>query len=67
MGESWGSRNSTSSGVENQLKTTKLRARKVKKELGRYIVNLGMNERRGNGLSSMLIKSVSDSPKVSNG
>lgn len=66
MGESRGSRNSTSSGVENQLKTTKLRARKVKKQRV-AIVYLGMNKRGGNGLSSMLIKSVSDSPKVSNG
>ena len=66
MGESRGSRNSTSSGVENLLKTIKLRARKVKKERV-AIVYLGMNKKGGNGLSGMVIKSVSDSPKVSNG
>jgi len=32
MGESRSSRNSTSGRVENQLKTIKLRARKVEKE-----------------------------------
>ena len=48
------------------MKTTKLRARKVKKQRV-AIVYLAMNKRGGNGLSSMLIKSVSDSPKVSNG
>jgi len=44
MGESRRSRNNTSGRVENQLKTIKLRARKVEKERV-AIVYLGMNER----------------------
>jgi hypothetical protein len=43
MGEMRSFRSSTSSRVENQLKTIKLRAREVKKERV-AIVNLGMNE-----------------------
>ena len=43
MGGMKSSTNSTSSRVENQLKTIKLRVRKVKKERI-AIVNLGMNQ-----------------------
>ena len=43
MGEWKRFRNSTSSRVENQLKTIELRARKVEKEVV-AIVYLGMNE-----------------------
>jgi len=44
MGESRSSINTTSGRVENQLKTIKLRARKVEKERI-AMVYLGMNER----------------------
>ena len=66
MSESRSSRNSTSRRVKNQLKTVKLSARKVKKERV-AIVNLGMNKRRSNSLSSSIVKSISDSAKVMNG
>ena len=59
-------RNSSSGRVKNELKTTQLRARKVKKE-GVAIVNFGMNKRRSNSLSSSIVKSTSDSAKIPNG
>ena len=58
-------RNSASGRVKNELKTIKLSARNVKKE-GVAIVNLGMNKRRSNSLSSSIVKSISDSAKISN-
>ena len=54
MGEFRSVRNSASGRVKNELKTIKLSARKVKKE-GVAIVNLGMNKRRSNGLSSGIV------------
>ena len=48
------------------MKTIKLSARKVKKERV-AIVNLGMNKRRSNSLSSSIVKSTSDSAKIPNG
>ena len=66
MSEARGFRNSSSCGVENELKAIKLIARKIEKERV-TVVNLGMNERRGYGLSSGIVKSVSDSMKVTNG
>ena len=63
MGEFRSFRNSASGRVENELKTVKLRARKVKKE-GVAIVNLGMNKRRSNSLSSSIVKTISDSAKI---
>ena len=44
MAESRGSRNSTSSRVENELKTIKLTTRKVKKK-GVAVINLRRNKR----------------------
>ena len=40
-------------------------ARKVEKE-GVAIANLGMNKRCSNSLSSSIVKSISDSAKISN-
>jgi len=65
MGESRSFRNSTSSRVENQLKTIKLRARKIEKERV-AIVYLGMNERCSNSFGCSRIESTSDSTKVTN-
>ena len=65
MSEARGSRNSSSCGVENELKAIKLIARKIEKKRV-TVVNLGMNVRRGYGLSSGIVKSVSDSTKVTN-
>jgi len=53
MGESKSFRNSTSSRVDNQLKTIVLRTRKIKKERV-AILYIGMNERGSNSLSSPL-------------
>jgi len=64
--EARGFRNGSSSRVENKLKAIKLTARKIEKERV-AVVNLGMNERRGDGLSSRMIKSVPDSTKVTDG
>ena len=66
MGEFRSLRSSASGRVKNELKTIKLSARKVKKE-GVAIVNLGMNKRRSNSLSISIVKSISDSAKISNG
>ena len=66
MAETRGFRNSSSSRVENKLKAIKLTARKIEKERV-AVVNLGMNERRGDGLSSGMVKSVPDSTKVTDG
>ena len=63
MGEPRSIRNSTSSRVENQLKTIKLTARKIEKERV-AIVNLGMNERRSDSFSCSGIESISDTTKV---
>jgi len=65
MGESRRFRNSTSSSVENQLKTIKLRTRKIEKERV-AIVYLGMNERYSDSFSCSKIESTSDSTKVTN-
>jgi len=61
-----GFRNSSSCGVENKLKAIKLTARKIEKERV-ALVDLGMNERLGDGLSSGIVESVPDSTKVTNG
>jgi len=66
MGETRGFRNSSSCGVENKLKAIKFTARKIEKERV-TVVNLGMNERRSDGLSSGIVESVPDSSKVTNG
>ena len=50
MRESRSFRNSTSSRVENQLKTIELRARKIETEIV-AIVYLGMNERYSDSFS----------------
>jgi hypothetical protein len=63
VGKSRTSRNSTSSRVENQLKTIKLSAREVKKKRV-AIVDFRMNERRCNSLSRIIVKSISDSAKI---
>jgi len=63
MGESRIFKNSTSSRVENQLKTIKLRARKVQKERV-AIVYLGMNERCSDSFSCSRIDNICDSTKV---
>ena len=65
MGESRSFRNSASSRVENQLKTIKLRSRKIEKERV-AIVYLGMNERCSDSFSCSRIESISDSTKVTN-
>jgi len=44
-------RNGSSCRVENELEAVKLRARQVEKTRV-AVVNFGMNERRGNSLSS---------------
>jgi len=64
-GESRRFRNSTSSRVENQLKTIKLRPRKIEKEKV-VIVYLGINERCSESFSCSIIESTSDSTKVTN-
>jgi len=51
MAEARGFRNSSSCGVENKLKAIKLTARKIEKERV-TVVDLGMNERRSDGLNS---------------
>jgi len=66
MGEARGFRNSSSCRVENKLKAIKLTARKIEKERV-TVVDLGMNERRSDGLSGGIVKSVPDSTKVTNG
>ena len=66
MSEFKSSRNCTSGRVKNELKTIQMSARMVKKERV-AIVNLGMNKRRSNNLSSSIVKSISDSAKISNG
>jgi len=63
MAEERGFRNSSSYGVENKLKAIKLTARLIEKERV-TVVDLGMNERRGDGLSSEIVESVPDSTKV---
>jgi len=65
MGESRSFRNSMSSRVENQLKTIKLRTRKIEKERV-AIVYLGMKERCSASFSCSRIESTSDSTKVTN-
>jgi len=65
MGESRSFRNSTSSRVENQLKTIKLRTRKIEKQRV-AIVYLGMNERCSDNFSCSRIERTSDSTKVTN-
>jgi len=55
MGESRSFRNSTSSRVENQLKTSKLRMRKIEKERV-AVVYLGMNERCSDSFSCSRIE-----------
>jgi len=63
-----GFRNSSRCGVENKLKAIKLTARKIEeKRVTDAIVDLGMNERRSDGLSSGIVESVPDSTKVTNG
>jgi len=59
-------RNISSCGVENKLAAIKLTARQIEKEIF-TVVDLGMNERRGDGLSSEVIEIVPDSTKVTNG
>ena len=68
MGEFRSSRNNASSRVKNQLKTIKLSARKVKIQRV-AVVDLGMSKRGGNSLNSSrpIVKSISDSVKISNG
>jgi len=59
-------RNISSCRVENKLKVIKLTARKIENEkVG--VVDLGMNERRSDGLSSGMVKRVPESTKVTNG
>ena len=65
MAESRGSRNSTSSRVENELNMIKLTTRKIKKKRV-AVINLRMNKRCGNSLSSSIVKRTSDSSKVTN-
>jgi len=65
MAEARGFKNSSSSGVENKLKAIKLTARKIEKES--YSSDLGMDERRSDGLNSGIVESVPDSTKVTNG
>jgi len=65
MGESRSFKNSTSSIVENHLKTIELRTRKIDKERV-AIVYLGMNERCNNSFRYSRIESTSDSTKVAN-
>ena len=65
MGKPWSIRNSTSSRVENQLKTIELRARKIEKERV-AVVYLGTNERCSESFSCSGIESISDTTKVTN-
>ena len=65
MAESRGSRNSTSSRVENELETIKLTTRKIEKK-GVAVINLRMNKSCGNSLSCSIVKRTSDSSKVTN-
>jgi len=65
MAETKGFRNSSSCGAENVLKAIKLTARKIEKERV-TVVDLGMNESRGDGLSSGIVERVSDSTKITN-
>ena len=65
MAESRGSRNSTSSRVENELNTIKLTTRKIKKKEV-AVINFRMNKRCSNGLSRSIVKRTSDSSKVTN-
>jgi len=60
MTEPRGVRNSLSCRVENKLKAIKLTARKIEKERV-AVVDLGMDKRRGDGLHSGMVKSVSES------
>jgi len=70
MGELWLKRgvleNSLSCGVDNKLKAMKLTARKIEK-VRVTVVDLGMNERRGEGLGSGRVESVPELTKVTNG
>jgi len=66
VAEARGFRKNSSCGVENKLKVIKLTARKIEKERV-TVVDLGMNERRGDGLSSGIVECVPDSTKVTNG
>jgi len=66
MAKARGFRNSSSCRVENILKAIKLTAWKIEKERV-AVVNLGINERGGDGLSSGMVKSVADLTKVTNG
>jgi len=50
MAQARGFRNSSSYGVENKLKAIQLTASKIEKKRV-TVVNLGMNERRSDGLS----------------
>jgi len=61
MAEARGFRNSLSCRVENKLTAWKIEKEKV------TVVDLGMNERRGDGLSSGIVESIQDSTKVTNG
>jgi len=66
MAEARSFRSSSSCGLENKLKAIKLKARKIEKERV-TVVDLGMNERRSDGLSRGIVESVPDSTKVTNG
>jgi len=66
MAEARGFSNSSSCGVENKLKVIKLTTWKIEKERV-SVVDLGMNKRRGDGLSSGIVESVPDTTKVTNG
>jgi len=52
--------------VENKLKAIKLTARKIE-EVRVTVVDLGINERRDDGLGNGIVKSVPVSTKVTNG
>jgi len=65
--EARGFRNSSSCRIENKLKPIKLTARKIGTERERErvaVVELAMNERGGDGLSTGMVKGVADSTKV---
>jgi len=66
MAEARGFRNSSSCGVENKLKAIELTAGKIEKERV-TIVDLGMNERRSDGLRGGIVESVPDSTNITNG
>jgi len=59
MGESRSFRNSTSSRIENQFKTIKLRTSKIEKERV-AVVYIRMNERCSDSFSCSRIESTSD-------